>query len=149
MISEGSLGRVELDDRCPPRPRPCPPPVPRLPPIPPSSSPSCKLPWPSMEQAVPWPVSGSQLPPTAAVLEPTAPLPRAASISNLNYLFCGLANKDGAFAWYCGEPGEPVGGTFWYGIISSQAFTALVLTVWQSLVMPIAFYYLALVRPFP
>jgi len=67
-----------------------------------------------------------------------------ASIINASEAFCGYFQPRGQFEFYCGTPQEPLGSTEIYVLATSQLLPALLLTVWQTVVMPLAFYYLAL-----
>ncbi len=60
-------------------------------------------------------------------------------------MVCNLANKENVFEWYCGEPDTLDSGVTLYSFVSSSTLPALILSLWQALVMPHAFYYLALV----
>jgi hypothetical protein len=72
----------------------------------------------------------------------TAVSPCAASISNVNYLICESWNKDFSFDWYCDDESSYV------AIFKSDLLPALLLGLWQAMVMPIALYWLALVRTY-
>jgi hypothetical protein len=69
----------------------------------------------------------------------------AAAIANINLALCNTYIGS-ASEWYCGSAIDQDPGSILFQLISSSAIPSLLLSVWQTVVMPHALYSLTLVR---